>query len=431
MNCDGSSLYSMTLSTSTNAAATPNNGISLSLLGGPPVAQGSLVDQWRVEQGIASSRGRPQPVGGRHPTLGVDHFSRHQPPETVTGSTAPTLTFTNNSGILGSLSQGCCPPGPSWPMPYSRSSAPLASAWPEHRSQASAPAAAPCRWRNERTPEPRRRRRPRPGDRDVAGALHPSGADRVLVARASAGESASTSATPHPIVTEPAETRVTARHWALLAVVSGLLPAYVLHRVGWSINAVPPLLLLVGLVQLAYCDLRQRLLPKALVYAISAAVIVSTVVVAGADGRMAPALRRLRGRSRVLCPVLRDEPHQPALAGLRGRAALVHRRLRVGLGQLGGARRGSVLRQPARRSDRVVPHRIAQGRASIGGAFRPVPRPRHRPGPRHLDPNSSRAPLPCPPHTRFQRPSSAQQLRGGRWVASDAERAWTDPGRSR
>ena len=37
--------------------------------------------------------------------------------------------------------------------------------------------------------------------------------------------------------------------------ISGLLPAYVLHQVGWSIIAFPPLLLLVGLVQLAYCDL--------------------------------------------------------------------------------------------------------------------------------------------------------------------------------
>jgi leader peptidase (prepilin peptidase) / N-methyltransferase len=75
--------------------------------------------------------------------------------------------------------------------------------------------------------------------------------------------------------------RITTRHWAALAVVSGLLPAYVLHKVGWSIIAFPPLLLLVGLVQLAYCDLVQRLLPKALVYALSAAVIVSGIVIAG------------------------------------------------------------------------------------------------------------------------------------------------------
>jgi leader peptidase (prepilin peptidase)/N-methyltransferase len=75
--------------------------------------------------------------------------------------------------------------------------------------------------------------------------------------------------------------RVTWGHWVALAAVSGLLPAYVLHHVGWSVIALPPLLLLVGLVQLAYCDLTRRLLPKTLVYALSAAVIVSGVVIAG------------------------------------------------------------------------------------------------------------------------------------------------------
>ncbi len=75
--------------------------------------------------------------------------------------------------------------------------------------------------------------------------------------------------------------KITTRQWAILAVASGLLPAYVLHRVGWSIIALPPLLLLVGLVQLAYCDLTRRLLPKTLVYALSAAVIVSGVIIAG------------------------------------------------------------------------------------------------------------------------------------------------------
>ena len=68
--------------------------------------------------------------------------------------------------------------------------------------------------------------------------------------------------------------------WIALAAVSGLLPAYVLHRVGWSPNAIPPLLLLIGLIQLAYCDLKRRLLPKTLVYALSFAVIVSGVVIA-------------------------------------------------------------------------------------------------------------------------------------------------------
>jgi leader peptidase (prepilin peptidase)/N-methyltransferase len=101
------------------------------------------------------------------------------------------------------------------------------------------------------------------------------------VARASVAGPASSSA-PAITATDAVEPpRITTRQWALLAVVSGLLPAYVLHKVGWSIIAFPPLLLLVGLVQLAYCDLVQRLLPKALVWTLSAAVIVSGIVIAG------------------------------------------------------------------------------------------------------------------------------------------------------
>jgi leader peptidase (prepilin peptidase)/N-methyltransferase len=101
------------------------------------------------------------------------------------------------------------------------------------------------------------------------------------VARASTdGPAASEAPTVVAVdVVEPP--RITTRQWALLAVVSGLLPAYVLHKVGWSIIAFPPLLLLVGLVQLGYCDLVQRLLPKALVWALSSAVIVSGIVIAG------------------------------------------------------------------------------------------------------------------------------------------------------
>ncbi len=98
------------------------------------------------------------------------------------------------------------------------------------------------------------------------------------VARSSADDAATSATVTATTVAPP---RITPRHWAALAVVSGLLPAYVLHKVGWSIIAFPPLLLLVGLVQLGYCDLRQRLLPKALVYALSAAVIVSGIVIAG------------------------------------------------------------------------------------------------------------------------------------------------------
>jgi leader peptidase (prepilin peptidase) / N-methyltransferase len=73
--------------------------------------------------------------------------------------------------------------------------------------------------------------------------------------------------------------KISRSQWIALAAVSGLLPAYVLHRVGWSPNAIPPLLLLIGLIQLAYCDLKRRLLPKTLVYALSVAVIGSGVVI--------------------------------------------------------------------------------------------------------------------------------------------------------
>jgi leader peptidase (prepilin peptidase)/N-methyltransferase len=86
--------------------------------------------------------------------------------------------------------------------------------------------------------------------------------------------------------------RVTRNHQIALAAVSGLLPAYVLHRVGWCLNALPPLLLLVGLVQLAYCDMKRRLLPKTLVYALTFAVIASAVVIAlctSETGRLAQA----------------------------------------------------------------------------------------------------------------------------------------------
>lgn len=79
---------------------------------------------------------------------------------------------------------------------------------------------------------------------------------------------------------EIAPPQVTWRQWAVLAVASGLLPAYVVHQVGWSPNALPPVLLLMGLIQLAYCDLTRRLLPKTLVYALSGVVVASGVLVA-------------------------------------------------------------------------------------------------------------------------------------------------------
>ena len=74
--------------------------------------------------------------------------------------------------------------------------------------------------------------------------------------------------------------QITPRHWLTVAAISGLLPAYVLHQAGWSPNTLPPLLLLIGLIQLAYCDLSRRLLPKTLVYALSLVVFASGVLVA-------------------------------------------------------------------------------------------------------------------------------------------------------
>ena len=74
--------------------------------------------------------------------------------------------------------------------------------------------------------------------------------------------------------------RVTPWHWLALGAVSGLLPVYVLHRAGWSPNTLPPLLLLIGLIQLAYCDLTRRLLPKTLVYALTLVVFASGAMVA-------------------------------------------------------------------------------------------------------------------------------------------------------
>jgi leader peptidase (prepilin peptidase)/N-methyltransferase len=72
-------------------------------------------------------------------------------------------------------------------------------------------------------------------------------------------------------------------HQAALILISGLIPGIVLFRSGWSIAALPPLLLFLGLVQLAYCDLKRHLLPKTMVHATTACVALSAVVAAAAD----------------------------------------------------------------------------------------------------------------------------------------------------
>jgi leader peptidase (prepilin peptidase) / N-methyltransferase len=115
----------------------------------------------------------------------------------------------------------------------------------------------------------------------TAGALLAPITGRELaasMARASAGPVAAP-ATAHALTED--ESLVRPWHRAALAVASGALPAYVLHRVGWSVIALPPLLLLLGLVQLAYCDLTHRLLPKTLVHALTATVVLSGLLVAG------------------------------------------------------------------------------------------------------------------------------------------------------
>jgi leader peptidase (prepilin peptidase)/N-methyltransferase len=89
-----------------------------------------------------------------------------------------------------------------------------------------------------------------------------------------------TSLEASPSTEDNASPPLTRRQWAGLALLSGLIPAYVLHRVGWSLNALPPLLLVVGLVQLSYCDVTRRLLPKTLVYGLTAVVVASGISVA-------------------------------------------------------------------------------------------------------------------------------------------------------
>lgn len=98
--------------------------------------------------------------------------------------------------------------------------------------------------------------------------------------RAAAGQTSSAGGADATAEFEPPS--IGRRQWLALAVASGVIPAFLLYRVGWSLLALPPLLMLVGLVQLAYCDLARRLLPKTLVYALSAVVFASGVAVAAA-----------------------------------------------------------------------------------------------------------------------------------------------------
>jgi leader peptidase (prepilin peptidase) / N-methyltransferase len=71
-------------------------------------------------------------------------------------------------------------------------------------------------------------------------------------------------------------------HRIALVLVSGLAPGLILARAGWSVVTIPPLVMLVGLVQLAYCDLTKFLLPKTMVHATTLAIAISAVVVGAA-----------------------------------------------------------------------------------------------------------------------------------------------------
>jgi leader peptidase (prepilin peptidase)/N-methyltransferase len=97
------------------------------------------------------------------------------------------------------------------------------------------------------------------------------------VARAQVASTGNAAALAEP-VTAP---RATAWQRAALALASGLVLASILLRVGPSVRALPVVVLLVGLVQLAYCDVVRHLLPKTLVYALTGAVLASGAVAAG------------------------------------------------------------------------------------------------------------------------------------------------------
>jgi leader peptidase (prepilin peptidase)/N-methyltransferase len=83
-----------------------------------------------------------------------------------------------------------------------------------------------------------------------------------------------------PVLTQETVPPIGRWQWAALVAASGLLPGIVWHGAGGSMAAIPPLILLLGLIQLAYCDATRRLLPKPLVYGMTAAVLGSGVAIA-------------------------------------------------------------------------------------------------------------------------------------------------------
>jgi uncharacterized membrane protein len=99
MTCNNNSLFSMALNTSTTAVSTGANGISLTLLG-IKTAVGSLSISGVSGKG-SSFTGPADPPATIPPTASTASAGTN--PETVAGSTSPTLTFTNTGGLVGSL----------------------------------------------------------------------------------------------------------------------------------------------------------------------------------------------------------------------------------------------------------------------------------------------------------------------------------------
>ena len=186
-------------------------------------------------------------------------------------------------------------------------------------------------------------------------------------------------------IEDSAPPRVTTRHWLALAAVSGLLPAYVLHQVGWSPNALPPLLLLIGLIQLAYCDLTRQLLPKTLVYTLSLVVMASGVVVAAGTGewhRLFVAALGALAAFGLFFAVNLMNPRWMAFGDVRLSLGL---RLRPGLGQPDGTLPGLPLRQPSGSRRRCRSDRPAPSRSQVSDALRPLHGTRRRTGPAPLE----------------------------------------------
>jgi leader peptidase (prepilin peptidase)/N-methyltransferase len=65
---------------------------------------------------------------------------------------------------------------------------------------------------------------------------------------------------------------------------SGGIMGLLLARAGWSVVALPPLILLVALVQLAYCDMTHFLLPRPLVHGTTITVAIGAIGAAATTG---------------------------------------------------------------------------------------------------------------------------------------------------